>query len=98
MADYPNTKFSVEDQRQIFQIRSQINPLLSNRGEKTYCTTRCGQLLDNSQILQCKVMNQGEENNIEDLTNRDINTMKTLLIKWNIGIKKMEEISTLDPA
>ena len=43
-------------------------------------------------------MNQGEENNIEDLTNGDINTMKTLLIKWNIGIKKMEEISTLDPA
>ena len=40
IADYlcPTDKLSVEDQRHIFQIRSQINPLPSNKGEKT---TRC---------------------------------------------------------
>ena len=43
-------------------------------------------------------MNQGQENNIEDLIIGDINTINTLLVKSNKGIKKMEEISTLDPA
>ena len=42
MADYlcPNNKLSVEDQKQINQIRSQINAIPSNRGEKTFCATR----------------------------------------------------------
>ena len=43
-------------------------------------------------------MNQGQENNIEDLIIEDINTINTLLVKSNKCIKKMEEISTLDPA
>ena len=79
MADYlcPNDKLSDEDQRQIFEIRSQINPLPSNKGEKTYCATRCGEFFENSHILQCTILNQVEEINIEDLINGDINTMKT---------------------
>ena len=99
MADFlcPNDKLSVEDQIQIFQIRSQINHLPSNKGEQTYCATRCGEFFENSHFLQCTILNQVEENDIEDLINGDINTMKTALLKWNKNIKKIEEISTLDP-
>ena len=98
MAEYlcQNYQLSVKDQRQIFQIRSQINPLPSNRGETSYCVTGCGEILQNYHILICKILNQGEESSIEDLINGDINTMKKLLLKWNQSMKIFEEISTLD--
>ena len=98
MAEYlcPNDQLSVEDQRQIFQIRSQINPLPSNRGKTSYCVTGCGEVLNNSHTLRCKILNQGEESSIEDLINGDINTMKKLLLKWNQRMKMFEELSTLD--
>ena len=85
------------NRRSSFHLESQINPLPSNKGENIYCATRCGEFFENSHILQCTILNQVEEINIEDLINGDINTMKTALLKWNINIKKIEEISTLDP-
>ena len=99
MADYlcPNTHLSVEEQRQIFQIRSKINPLLSNRGVTVFCVTGCGEILDNSHILQCKVLSPREQRSIEDLINGDIITMKRTLFEWNRRITKLEELSAQDP-
>ena len=99
MADYlcPNIHLSVEEQRQIFQIRSKINPLPSNRGVTVFCVTGCGEMLDNSHILQCKVLNPKEQKSIEDLINGDIITMKRTLFEWNRRITKMEELSAQDP-
>ena len=99
MAEYlcPNNQLSVEDQRQIFQIRSQINPLASNRGETSICVTGCGEILENSHILKCKVLNNGEENSLQELINGDIHSIRNSLIKWKQSMKIIEELSTLDP-
>ena len=99
MADYlcPKTHLSVGKQRQIFQIRSKINPLLSNRGVTVFCVTGCKEILDNSHILQCKVLSLGEQRSIEDLINGDIITMKNTLFEWNRRITNLEELSAPDP-
>ena len=99
MAEYlcPNIQLSVEEKRQIFQIRSQINPLPPKRGKQVFCLTGCGDILDNSHILLCKVLNEGEQGSNNNLINGDINAMKSELFKWNQCMKKMEEYSTLDP-
>ena len=54
LADYlcPNNQLSVDDQVQIFQIRSQINPLPGNKGEREPCVTGCGELMSNFHISQ----------------------------------------------
>ena len=47
-------------------------------------------------IPRLQVLNQGEEGSIKDLINGDLNTMKTLLLKWNPSVKIFEELTTLD--
>ena len=98
MADYlcPNNQLSVDEQRQIFQIRSQINPLPSNKGMVVPCPTGCGETMNNSHIFQCVVLNPEEQTSIEKLINGDIYEMKNTIIRWNQNIMKIEEITSQD--
>ena len=63
MVEYlcPNSQQSVEDQRLLFQIRSKINLLPSNRGEISICVTGCGEILNNYHILKCTILNNGKD-------------------------------------
>ena len=98
LADYlcPNNQLSVDDQVQIFQIRSQINPLPGNKGEREPCVTGCGELMSNFHIFQCEVLNTEEHTNIENLINGDIYEMKKTLNRWNQNLKKIEELTSQD--
>ena len=93
---YPNNYLSVENQRQIFQIRSRSNPLPANRGELQHCSTGCGKFLDNIHIFECVVLNQTHESNIKQLTNGTFEEMKLALNKWNDNLKKLEIIDSMD--
>ena len=86
----------MDEQRQIFQIRSQINPLPSNKGMVVPCPTGCGETMNNSLIFQCVVMNPEEQTSIEKLINGDIYEMKNTIIRWNQNIMKIEEITLQD--
>ena len=93
---YPNNYLSVENQRQIFQIRSRSNPLPANRGIIQHCSTGCGKLMDNIHILECVVLNQTLDINIEMLTNGSFEEMQSALKKWNDNLKKLEVINSMD--
>ena len=53
MADYlmPSSNIKLEDQIDIFKLRSRTNKLPSNWGEEVYCETGCAQFLTNEHIL-----------------------------------------------
>ena len=55
MADYlcPNNHLSVQDQRDIFHIRSRTNPLPANKGNPMLCV--CGEEQENNHILLCDI-------------------------------------------
>ena len=59
IADYllPNKILMLEDQREIFRIRSKTNRLPPNWGESVMCETACGQALSNEHILSCRILN-----------------------------------------
>ena len=59
MADYlsPAANISLKDQRELFSIRCRTNPLGANRGIIENCETMHGEILDNSHIFQCKILN-----------------------------------------
>ena len=98
MADYlcPNGVLSVAEQRQLFQIRSRVNPLPANKGETSLCPTGCGNLLDNEHILNCGILNPEEQSNIDSFINGNIHEMKNFLQKWNRNVKNIEEITSPD--
>ena len=100
MANYlcPNNYLSVENQRQIFEIRSRSNPLPSNRGVIQHCNTGCGEIMNNSHVFQCDVLNQDKQQdyNIEMLTNGSLEEMKSALNIWNENMNKLEIIASLD--
>ena len=64
MAEYlcPNKHLSVDDQVQIFQICSQINPLLANNRECVPCVTGCREIMNNFNIFQCGAFNPEKQN------------------------------------
>ena len=42
----------------------------ANRGKIEYCYTQCGEILNNSHIFQCKILNKNVENyDIEKILN-----------------------------
>ena len=98
MAEYlcPNLVLSVEEQRQIFQIRSRVNPLPSNKGEVSFCIPGCESILENDHILSCLVLNQEEQNNPDGLIDGNLKSMKKLLRIWNINMKKIAELTWPD--
>ena len=98
MAEYlcPNNFLSVEDQREIFQIRSQTNALPANRGDPQPCLTGCGGILNNPHVFQCPIINK---ENIEDydlLVNGTLNEMKNSLSHWKENLKKINSIDSTD--
>ena len=94
----PNNYLSVENQRQIFEIRSRSNPLPSNRGVIQHCNTGCGEIMNNSHVFQCDVLNQDKQQdyNIEMLTNGSLEEMKSALNIWNENMNKLKIIASLD--
>ena len=81
MADYlcPNTVISVEEQQQIFRIKSRVNPLPLNKGEVSLCEPGCESLLENDHILSCMVLNPGEKHNLVELINGSLHEIKKIL-------------------
>ena len=67
IADYllPKKFLELEDQREIFRIRSKTNRLPSNWGETVPCETACGQNLNNEHILSCKILNDQKSKDLE---------------------------------
>ena len=84
MADYlcPNSHLTVQEQRDIFEIRSMTNPLPSNRGDPKPCGTGCGEILEKCHIFLCQVLNIEAQVNIEHLLNGTLKEMKTALNQY----------------
>ena len=92
IADYllPEADMSLEDQQELFSIRCRTNPMGANRGKIEYCFTQCGEILNNSHIFQCKVMNKIEDKyEIEKILNGFNSEMKQHLIKWRENMTKL---------
>ena len=78
MSDYlcPNDQLTVDDQRLIFQIRSQSNPLPANRGDPQPCSRGCGEIQDNCHIIQCSMLNKEDQGEYKgDAVNPIVNTV-----------------------
>ena len=92
MADYlqPGAGLEIDEQREIFSIRTQTNPLGANKGDKEYCEYY-GEVLDNSHIFTCKIINNmGENKNMEKILNGNINEKKEALEIWRKNIQKFK--------
>ena len=98
MADYlcPNGQLTVQDQKDIFQIRSMTNPLPSNRGDPKPCSTGCGEIMENRHIYLCPVLNPEPKGEINSLVNGTIQEMKLALKQWRDNMKKIEYFDSMD--
>ena len=95
MADYllPQANISLEDQREIFSIRCRTNPLGANRGIEEYCETQCGQILNNSHIFQCNILNNNRtDGDIKNILNGYISEKKVMLIVWRENMNRRDLI------
>ena len=94
MADYlePNSGLSLEDQREMFSLRTRMNYLPINFGKDTYCETGCGQALDNEHIINCEILNNGKKPHIKYnlIMNGTLNEKNEVLkiFQTNIKIRK----------
>ena len=63
MAEYllPQAGIGLEDQQELFSTRCRTNRIGTNRGKKYFCYTQCGEILNNSHIFQCNVLNRNVE-------------------------------------
>ena len=93
---HPNNQLSVSQQIQIFHIRIQIDPLPSNKGLSVPCATGCGEIMNNSHILKCSVINLKEQLSLQKLINGDIYEMKKTLDQWNNNMNEFEKITPQD--
>ena len=98
MADYlcPNSQLTVQDQKDIFQIRSMTNPLPSNRGDPQPCSTGCGDLMENPHIYICPVLNEEPQGDLNRLLNGTLHEMKLALQQWRENMKKVEYFESMD--
>ena len=92
MSDYlcPNDQLTVEDQRLIFQIRSQSNPLPANRGEPQPCSRGCGEIQDNCHIVECSFLKKEEKRDYTLLINGILHETKNNLEQWKNYLKIIE--------
>ena len=98
MADYlcPNSQLTVQDQKDIFQIRSMTNPLPANRGDPKPCSIGCGDLMENPHIYLCPVLNEEPQGDINRLLNGTLNEMKLPLQQWRENMKKVDYFYSMD--
>ena len=98
MADYlcPNSQLTVEDQKEIFQIRSMTNPLPSNRGDPKLCSTGCGFMMENLHIYLCPVLNPEHKGDLNKIINGTLHEMKEALSQWRENMKKIEYFDSMD--
>ena len=98
MADYlcPNSQLTVQDQKDIFQIRSMTNTLPSNRGDPKPCSTGCGDFMENPHIYLCPVLNEEPQGDINRLLNGTLNEMKLALQQWRENMKKVDYFYSMD--
>ena len=99
MADYlyPNDKITLAEQRLIFQIRCEINPLPANKGNPGPCPmSDCQEMLNNPHIFQCLALKTKEIFDYHDLINGNLNQMKQGLQIWNENMEKLEDKLALD--
>ena len=95
MADYlcPEANMSLTDQRETFSIRCRTNSLGANRGIIENCETMCGEVLDNSHIFKCKILNKNNSDyNYEKILNGFIIEKKHNLRIWRENMKKRNHI------
>jgi hypothetical protein len=97
MADYlsPNDILNLEDQIEIFQVRSETNSIPANIGNPGPCPMSCGEILQNPHILTCKNIEETSES-YEMLINGNLNEMKKALIAWRRNLTIIEQKTTLD--
>ena len=94
MANYlkPNSLLSMEDQKVILSIRCQVNPLPSNMGEVIQCETGCGNILNNTHIMECPILNNRQKYDINNLINGNMCEMKQMLAIWRNNIRKRDKM------
>ena len=82
MSDYllPECQISVEDKRELFLIRSEMNELPCNFGNPTLCDLGCSQVLNSEHINSCPKLNQKEALPYENILNGKMN-QKVLVLK-----------------
>ena len=97
MSDYlcPNNQLTVDDQRLIFQIRSQSNPLPANRGEPQPCSRGCGEIQDNCHIVECSFLKKEEKRDYTLLINGTLHEMKNNLEIWKKNLTLIEAMDSV---
>ena len=81
--------------RKVFFIRCGTNPLPANHGITDYCTTQCGEVLNNSHIFKCNNLNEhGLEFEIAKVLNGFTIEIKSHLKIWRRNIAKLNEITS----
>ena len=99
LGSYSNLK--LEDQRYIFNFRSEMNQIKSNFQRDTnikeqYCITDCMQVLDNEHITWCKYLNEANDYRYSNILNGDLNEkLETLKQIQSNNRKREEDSSTL---
>ena len=98
MSDYlcPNNLLCVEEQRLLFQIRSQTNDLPANKGDPQPCLTGCGGILDNPHIVRCPIINKEAIGNYNLLLNGTLIEKKRMLKHWEDSLQKTNSIDSTD--
>ena len=91
MADYllPDSPLSVDEKKEMFNIRCEMNEIPSNFGRYTYCEMGCNNaILDNKHLLKCESLNHKGRN--EPNTELDLILNGTLSQKIII-LRKIQE-------
>ena len=99
LQDYLNSSanLKIEEQRFIFSLRSEMNPLKSNfkrnhKMEAEFCLKKCGKELNNEHLVWCSFINEDNEHRYNDILNGDLQD-KIMTLKQ---IQKNEEIRKED--
>jgi hypothetical protein len=97
MSDYlcPNNQLTVDDQRLIFQIRNQSNPLPANRGDPQPCFRGCGEIQDNCHIVECSLLDKEERRDYNLIINGTFNEMKNNLEQWKKNLNIIEAMDSV---
>ena len=95
----PCSNISLEDQRFIFSLRCEMNPIKKNftrniNMKQEYCTKSCQKELDNQHITWCDKMNEDKDFRFEHLLNGTLQERVLTLkqIKLNDKIRNIERI------